>query len=163
MSGVAHDPAALDLAVRNLVGRYCHEVTTADIERWSALWTEDAMWAIPGEGVLTGRPAIRSTFERVRSTYLLCVQEILSGVVEVHDDANATARWYVRELQWADRDSAVIGSELIGIYDDAIALAPNGTARFAARSFALLYSGRVELDGRFHRAAYERSATMLRS
>jgi hypothetical protein len=93
------------------------------------------------------------------------VQEILSGTVDVIDEQRARARWYVRELQWSrhgDDDDEVVGSELIGIYDDEVTIDSDGTARFAARSFALLWSGAVPLDGRFHRAAHERSATVRR-
>jgi hypothetical protein len=156
------ESVVVDIAVRNLVGRYCDEVTTADVDRWSALWAEDATWAIPGEGVVSGRDAIRATFASIRPTYLLCVQELLSGTIDVVDDRTARARWYVRELQWSRRDGDVVGSELIGIYDDEVTIGAEGTARFASRSFALLWSGAVALDGRFHRAAYERSATMVR-
>jgi hypothetical protein len=161
-SSPASGSITVDIAVRNLVGRYCDEVTTADVDRWAGLWAEDATWAIPGDGVVTGREAIRATFARIRPTYLLCVQEILSGTVDVIDERNARARWYVRELQWSQSDDEVAGSELIGIYDDEVTIDAEGTARFAARSFALLWSGAVPLDGRFHRAAYERSATVRR-
>jgi hypothetical protein len=150
---------AVELAVRNLVGRYCNEVSTADVDRWASTWTPDATWGIPGEGVVRGRDAIRETFARIRATYLLCVQELLSGTVDVLDDAHATARWYVRELQWSRREGAVVGSELIGIYDDEVEIGADGEARFGSRTFALLYSGPVALDGRFHRAARELSRT----
>jgi hypothetical protein len=156
----AHEVVALELAVHNLVGRYCNEVSTADIDRWSETWANDATWSIPGEGVLVGLDAICESFARIRATYLLCVQEILSGSVEVVDATHARARWYVRELQWSQRDAEVVGSELIGIYDDEVARHQDGDVRFSSRDFALLYSGPVAMTGRFHRAARELSATM---
>jgi hypothetical protein len=134
-------------------------VSTADIDRWAETWAHDARWAIPGEGVIEGRDAIREAFGRIRATYLLCVQEILSGSVDVHDALHASARWYVRELQWSDRDGEVVGSELIGTYDDEIARGNDGEVRFLSRDFSLIYSGPVALPGRFHRAAFRLSAT----
>ena len=137
--------------VRNLVGRYCHEVTTLDVDRWAATWAADATWTIPGEGTLVGRDAIRDTFARIRRTYLLCVQEILSGVIDVVDDDHATARWYIRELQWRDVEGETFGSELIGTYDDTIVRTSDGELLFGARRFSLLYAGPVAMEGRLRR------------
>jgi hypothetical protein len=143
----------IELDVRNLVGRYCHEVSNFDLDRWSATWAVDATWSIPGEGVVVGLDAIRATFATIRSTYLLCVQELLRSVVEIVDDAHATARWYIRELQWREFDGEIVGSELIGTYDDEMARSSDGELLFTSRRFTLLYSGPVALDGRFHRGA----------
>jgi len=145
----------VDLEVRNLVGAYCHEVTTGDPDPWSLTWSVDAVWGIPGGGTINGRTAIREQFASVRSTYLLCVQAVLSATIQVDGPDRATARHYIRELQWKDVDGAVRHSELIGWYDDTIVREGDGAMRFARRNFTLLTSGQLPWDGRFHRAAHE--------
>ncbi len=55
---------------------------------------------VPGTGELRGRTEIVEWFAETRSKYDLCVQELLSGRIEVDGDT-ARARWYVRELQHA--------------------------------------------------------------
>jgi hypothetical protein len=145
----------VDLEVRNLVGAYCNEVTSGDPEPWSMTWSADAVWGIPGGGTINGRAAIREQFAAVRSTYLLCVQAILSATIEPDGPDRATARHYIRELQWKDVDGAVRHSELIGWYDDTIVRDDDGAMRFARRNFTLLTSGPLPWEGRFHRAAHE--------
>jgi hypothetical protein len=145
----------VELEVRNLVGAYCHEVTTGDPERWSLTWSADAVWGIPGGGTITGRAAIREQFAAIRGTYLLCVQAILSSTIEPHGPDRATARHHIRELQWKEIGGGVRHSELIGWYDDTIERDADGAMRFVRRNFTLLTSGPLAWDGRLHRAARE--------
>ena len=137
--------AEIAVAVHNLVGWYCDAVLRNDVESFAELWTEDAEWCIPGAGVLSGRATITETFREIRSTYRLCVQEILNSVIEAVDSATAHATIQVRELQWRADGT---GSELIGVYHDVIALDDGGCYRFARRDFELVYSGSVDLPGR---------------
>src|SRR6478752_4109574 len=115
--------------VRDLVGAYCNEVTAGDADRWSATWREDATWGIPGAGVIVGRAAIRERFESIRTIYVLCVQAVLSQTITGEDDDHATARTYVRELQWKQVDGELRHSELIGWYDDRVARDDDGAMR----------------------------------
>ena len=108
--------AALGVAVHNLVGRYCDAVLRNDVESFANLWTEAAEWCIPRGGVLSGRAKIAETFREIRSTYRLCVQEILNSIIEALDPVTAHATIQVRELQWRADGT---GSELIGVYHDA--------------------------------------------
>lgn len=145
----------VDLEVRNLVGAYCNEVTSGDAERWSRTWTDDAVWGIPGGGTIVGRTAIREQFLAIRTTYLLCVQAVLSATLELDGEDRATGRHYVRELQWKDVEGEVRHSELIGWYDDTIVRDADGELRFARRNFTLLASNPLPWTGRLHRAARE--------
>ena len=135
----------LVLGVHNLVGRYCDAVLRNDMTAFADLWADDAEWCIPGAGVISGRAKIAETFSEIRNTYRLCVQEILNSTIEALDAAHAGASFQVRELQWRADGS---GSELIGVYHDAVVLDPDGRCRFIRRDFELLYSGSVDLAGR---------------
>ncbi len=132
-------------ALRALVGRYCDAVTRFDVEAFADTWALDAVWHIPGGEALRGREAIAERYAEIRALYSLCVQEILSSIV----DPEGRARWYVRELQW--REGAE-GSQLIGVYDDSFS-GEATSPRFASRRFTLLYRGPADLSGRLHGAS----------
>ena len=134
--------------VCRLVGRYCDAVTRFDVEAFAATWDEDAVWIVPGADPLEGRAAIVAQYRDVRALYALCVQELLSSVV----DPSGWARWYVRELQWRERDGEVVGSQLIGAYDDRVT-GPAESPRFASRRFTMLHRGPVDLSGRLYGAS----------
>jgi hypothetical protein len=130
--------------IEDLVGVYCDAVLRFDPDRFASTWADGATWAIPGTGVVTGRPAIVETFVEIRATYRRCIQEILNGVVEAPEADGATARWQVRELQWRSDGT---GSELIGVYHDTLSRTPEGW-KFARRDFELIYDGPVAMPGR---------------
>lgn len=131
--------------VTNLVGRYCDAVARFDLEAFEALWAEDAIWYIAGGDDRVGRAAIVDLFRQARAPFELCIQEILSSII----DPAGRARWYVRELQWR-RDGTT--SQLIGVYDDVFA-GPPGDPTFASRRFSLLYRGPLDASGRLYDAA----------
>lgn len=135
----------IDAEVRNLVGRYCDAVLRVDVVTFASTWTESARWLIPGEGIIEGRAAITSMFEKIRPTYRQCVQEILNGTVAHENGEAAGARWQIRERQWRD-DGTV--SELIGVYHDTMVRDPDGVLRFSERDFELIYSGPIDGSGR---------------
>ena len=133
-----------ELAVRNLVGRYCEAVLGAGPDAFAALWTEDARWV--GRGTVTGRAAIREAFALARPSYRLCVQELLSGTVTV-EGASAHGRWVVRELQWRTDGT---GSQLLGLYDDDVVRDDDGEWRFRRRAWQSIHRGRADLAGRLY-------------
>lgn len=145
--------------VRQLIGAYCNEVTSGDVERWAATWREDATWGIPGAGTIVGRAAIREQFESIRTIYVLCVQAVLSQTIVVEGPDAATARTYVRELQWKRIEGELRHSELIGWYDDRIRRDADGALRFAERNFVLLASSPLPWEGRLHRKVHELNAS----
>ena len=53
------DRAAIDA----LVGEYQATAVAGDWDAWSALWTEDAVYMVPGTPVLDGRQAIRVSLD----------------------------------------------------------------------------------------------------
>jgi hypothetical protein len=155
---MTNEDPSMQLAATNLVGRYCDAVLRCDAESFASCWTLDATWQIPGKGVLVGRQAIVDAFMEIRSTYRLCVQEVLSGQVVLGDPPTVTASVQVRELQWRSDGT---GSELIGVYHDRITIDAAGSALFTHRDFELIYDGRVDLPGRLRTPRPPRSATSL--
>ncbi len=131
--------------VRNLVGRYAEAVLRNDPALFADTWAEDAVWSMPGAPTIVGRDDIARTFRDRRGTFRLCVQEILNGRITVAEADRAAASWQVRELQWRTDGT---GSELLGVYDDAMVVSADGELRFARRDFELLYRGPVDLRGK---------------
>lgn len=137
------------VGVNQLLGRYCTAVLRNSSVLFAEAWSTDAAWCIPGANLVEGREAIVLTFSRIRSTYLLCVQEILNTVVNVRDSRSATGTVQVRELQWRPDGT---GSELIGVYHDEVVRADDDRCLFARRDFELLYDGPVAMPGRLRPA-----------
>lgn len=140
------DELEIDCAVRNLTARYCDAVTACDVDLFASLWTTDADWVVAGARTTSGRERIVRLFARLRSEYLLCTQELMSGSVTplvVASPRAADAQWQIREYQWKT-DAAV--SCVVGIYRDHVVL-DDDQWRFARRSFDVLYRGPVDLTG----------------
>jgi ketosteroid isomerase-like protein len=131
--------------IRNLVGRYAEAVLRNDPVLFADSWTEDAVWSMPGAAAIVGRDDIARTFRDSRGNYRLCVQELLNGRITVAEADHAAATWQVRELQWRADGT---GSELLGVYDDAMVVGDDAELRFARRDFELLYRGPVDLRGK---------------
>ena len=134
--------SSVEEAVRNLTGRYCAAVVDFDREVFGACWMPDAQWHAKGN-VIEGRDRIARVFEKLRGQYSLCVQELLSGVIETASETEATATWQIRELQFPI-DGA--GVQLLGIYVDRCVL-DGGHWRFASRAFRELYRGPLDTSG----------------
>jgi hypothetical protein len=134
--------SSVEEAVRNLTGRYCAAVVDFDREVFGACWSPDAQWHAKGN-VIEGRDRIVRVFEKLRSQYALCVQELLSGVIEPTSPSQATATWQIRELQFPIEGTGV---QLLGIYDDVV-VHDGERWRFARRSFRELYRGPLDTSG----------------
>jgi hypothetical protein len=134
--------SSVEEAVRNLTGRYCAAVVDFDRDVFGACWMTDAEWHAKGN-VIAGRDRIVRVFEKLRSQYSLCVQELLSGVIEPSSPTAAGATWQIRELQFPIEGPGV---QLIGIYDDVV-VHDGERWRFARRSFRELYRGPLDTSG----------------
>ena len=129
-------------AVRNLTGRYCAAVVDFDRDVFGACWTADAQWHAKGN-VIESRDRIVRVFEKLRGQYSLCVQELLSGVIEPESETAAVATWQIRELQFPLGGPGV---QLLGIYTDRCVV-DGDRWRFARRSFRELYRGPLDTSG----------------
>jgi ketosteroid isomerase-like protein len=131
--------------VRNLVGSYAQAVLRNDPTLFADTWAEDAVWSMPGAPTIVGRDDIARSFRDRRGDFRLCVQQILNGRITMAEADRAAATWQVRELQWRSDGT---GGELLGIYDDVMAVGVDGELRFTRRDFELLYRGPVDLRGK---------------
>ena len=95
---------------------------------------------VPGGYVHSGRARITHVFTRARVPFRLCVQELLSGVVEAAGEGTdaADAVWQIRELQWRTDGSQTF---LIGTYTDVCRPGDDGVWRFARREFTEVLRG----------------------
>jgi SnoaL-like domain len=134
--------SSVEEAVRNLTGRYCAAVVDFDREVFGACWMADAQWHAKGN-IIEGRERIVRVFEKLRRQYSLCVQELLSGVIETVSETEASATWQIRELQFPIEGAGV---QLLGIYADRCVLHA-GQWQFASRSFRELYRGPLDTSG----------------
>jgi len=129
-------------AVRNLTGHYCAAVVDFDRDIFGACWMPDAQWHAKGN-VIEGRDRIVRVFEKLRGQYALCVQELLSSVIDPMSATEATATWQIRELQFPNDGPGV---QLLGIYTDHCVL-DGELWRFARRAFRELYRGPLDTSG----------------
>jgi hypothetical protein len=134
--------SSVEEEVRNLTGRYCAAVVDFDRDVFGACWMPDAQWHAKGN-VIEGRERIVRVFGKLREQYSLCVQELLSGVIEPVSGSEASATWQIRELQFPPAGGGV---QLIGIYVDRCVL-DGDRWRFASRSFRELYRGPFDTSG----------------
>jgi hypothetical protein len=126
--------------VENLAGRYCAAVLSGDVDTFSSCWHADAEWVVPGGYVHSGRERITHVFTKARVPFRLCVQELLSGVVEPAGEESGAARavWQIRELQWRTDGTQTF---LIGTYADDCRRGDDGIWRFARREFTEVLRG----------------------
>jgi hypothetical protein len=134
--------SSVEEAVRNLTGRYCAAVVDFDRDVFGACWTADAQWHARGN-VIEGRDRIVRVFGKLRGQYSLCVQELMSGVIEPVSATEARATWQIRELQFPLDGPGV---HLLGIYEDHC-VADGDQWRFARRSFRELFRGPFDTNG----------------
>ncbi|HEX7095732.1 MAG TPA: nuclear transport factor 2 family protein [Acidimicrobiales bacterium] len=141
------DWPSIDCAVRNLAARYCDAVLRADAERFASCWAPDARWVVPGGDTIEGRDRITALFVKLRRPFALCVQELLSGVVEPAGEGSglaAVATWQIREVQRRDDEST---NCVLGVYHDEVREDDDGVLRFARRRFDVVYRGPLDLSG----------------
>jgi uncharacterized protein (TIGR02246 family) len=124
--------------VANLAGRYCAAVLSGDRDAFSDCWADDAVWVVPGGYAYEGRERITRVFTKVREPFRLCVQELLSGVVDARGPDVGSAVWQIRELQWRTDDTQTF---VIGTYTDDCARGDDGVWRFTRREFAEVQRG----------------------
>jgi ketosteroid isomerase-like protein len=123
------DDAVAQLAIADLVARYCDAVARADAAAFAACWAPDARWTGPGLD-RTGAEVITRAWEKMRARVTLAIPAILSGSVHV-DGLAATGTWWIREtLQQTDG----VVRETVGRYDDAYVYGADGW-QFAGRAF----------------------------
>jgi uncharacterized protein (TIGR02246 family) len=105
---------ATDIALRQLVSRYCDTVVRKDAAGFAALWDTDGQWVL-GKPIV-GRDAIGAAFEKLIKQYAFLVQTAPNAVFEV-DEATGTASGRVTIVEQFKKTRGGPGS-LVGVYHD---------------------------------------------
>jgi uncharacterized protein (TIGR02246 family) len=105
---------ATDIALRQLVSRYCDAVVRKDTEAFAEVWDTDATWVL-GKPIV-GRDAIGAAFDKLVKQYAYLVQTAPNAVFEV-DEAAGTATGRVTILEQFKKTRTGPGS-LVGVYHD---------------------------------------------
>jgi hypothetical protein len=128
-----------ELAVRNLVARYCDAVCRRDPAAWAATWAVDCTWDLGGGRVVRGRQAALDLWTSALVKYPWVAQLAPTGTVEITGDTGR-GTWWVLELNHL-KDGA--GTLHLGHYDDEYRRTDEGW-QFAARRFAMVYRGALD-------------------
>jgi hypothetical protein len=108
-------------------------VLSGSPDEFAACWADDSEWVVVGGATFAGRERIVRVFAKARVPFRLCVQELLSGVVETTGEGRARAVWQIREVQWRTDETQTY---VIGTYTDDCVRGGDGVWRFARREFA---------------------------
>jgi ketosteroid isomerase-like protein len=128
-----------ELAVRNLVARYCDAVCRRNAAAWAATWVPDCTWDLGGGRVVTGREAALELWTSAIARYPWVAQLAPTGTVEVSGDTGRGSWWVLELNHLPDGDGALH----LGHYDDEYRRTAEGW-QFAARRFAMVYRGALD-------------------
>ena len=120
--------------ITELLARYADGVNRRDLDAWTKVWSEDAIYTLNGAPKKVGRDAIVALYEKAMGIVESMLQVVHNGTVEVDGDS-ATGRWYVSEHHGLGDDKSVY---VIGVYQDRYIRTADGW-KFAERHFDHLY------------------------
>jgi ketosteroid isomerase-like protein len=133
----AHDPVAVELAIRDLVHRYADAVCRMDVDAVAACFVPDGVWTVTGHGEPRGREEIAGFLAGLLGGWSVIVHALLSGRVALGEPGSGTAtgRWYISEFGLRSD-----GTELrfAGVYHDVYAHGPDGW-RFGRRRYDSMF------------------------
>ena len=130
---VTHLAPATDVALRQLISRYCDAVVRQDSDAFGTLWTPDATWVIGKEPI--ARAAIVPTFEKLMKGYRWLVQTAPNAVFDI-DEATGTGTGRVTVVEQFHKKSGGEGN-LIGVYHDRY-VRRHGVWHFAERRLEII-------------------------
>ena len=105
---------ATDVALHQLLSRYCDAVVRGDSDDFLALWSADAVWQPDKAHV--GPEAIAAAFEKQRKAHSWLVQSTPNAVFEI-DEETGTGTGRVTIVEQYQRSKGGSGS-LVGVYHD---------------------------------------------
>ena len=82
--------------IQALAGEFADAGMMRDFDRFASLFTEDALWRIPGLEEFTGREKIRAGIERLQGNWEYFIQHAHPGAIRIDGDT-ATGRTYIEE------------------------------------------------------------------
>ena len=130
-----------ELAIRNLVARYCHAIAERDDKAWAETWAADGEWKVLGQS-LRGREAILAHYRGLIAGCRWVEQVASDGVIEVDGDT-ARGQWQIAETIFPKEGTPAINK---GRYSDQYRRDPDGAWRFARREFKGRYFGATDLS-----------------
>src|SRR5687767_13909057 len=87
-----------ELAIHDLVARYCEALLRADPDAWGATWAKDATWDLAGF-VVEGVDAIVDLWLKAIASFAFIVQTESNPILHIDDDGlTAHGRWTVEEF-----------------------------------------------------------------
>jgi AcrR family transcriptional regulator len=123
-----------DLALRQLLARYCDSVNRNDVGTFTTMWTSDATWVNNGKPVM-GRANIVASFEKSRKKLPWIVHVEPLAVFDVDEQAGeGTGRVTVQEHV---KQPGGVVSSLVGTFHDRYVRTNQGWL-FAERRFELV-------------------------
>lgn len=125
---------ATDIALRQLVSRYCDAVVRADSTTFGQLWAADGVWQLTKP--VEGRDAIVATFDKLLGAYAWMVPSAPNAVFEV-DEAAGVATGRVTTIEQFQRKKGGAGT-LVGVYHDQY-VRRDGGWQFAERRMEIIH------------------------
>ena len=131
---VAHLAPATDIALRQLISKYCDAVVRRDTEAFTALWTLDATWHLGTKSF--DYAALGATFDKLMKGYKWLVQTAPNAVFEV-DEAAGTGTGRVAIVEQYEKPRTGAGT-LVGVYHDRY-VRKHGVWLFAERTLEIIH------------------------
>ena len=94
---ISSGPVEDRLAIRELVDSYNDAVMRTDGDAWAANWTDDATWALPGAGEITGKDNFFPMWQQAMAGFSFVGFFASAGPIVVEGDT-AHGTWYQQEF-----------------------------------------------------------------
>lgn len=137
------NPIEDELALQNLMARYCDAVNRVDGEAWIGTWAEDAIWNLLGNPV-SGKDNILALWKQMMGSFEFALMFPSSSLFEVSGDT-ATGQWYLHEYS---RDPEGNASTILSRYVDTY-VKQDGEWLFKTRDYQFIYNGPADLSGNY--------------
>jgi uncharacterized protein (TIGR02246 family) len=128
---------ATDIALRQLISRYCDAVVRRDSTQFGALWATDGVWQL-GKPI-EGREAVVAAFEKLMKGYAWLVQSAPNAVFEV-DEATGVGTGRVTITEQYEHTKNGPGS-LVGVYHDRY-VRRSGAWQFSERRIEVIHQSK---------------------
>jgi len=123
------------LAIRELIDAYNDAVMRFDGDAWSATWTDDATWTLPGAGDLVGKAVFFPAWQNAMSNFSFVGFFASAGPIHVDGDT-ASGTWYQQEFL---HEKTGTKRTVTGKYSDSYAKI-DGTWYFTRRHYEVLHA-----------------------
>ncbi len=130
-----------EIALRNLMARYCDAVNRVDADAWIGTWAEDAIWNLLGNPV-SGKDNILALWKQMMGSFEFALMLPNSCLFEVDVDT-ARGHSYLHEYT---RDPQGNAGKVLSRYKDTY-VKVDGEWLFKSRDYSFIYNGPSDLSG----------------